>query len=160
LTLVSDEAMLPYCRPALSKQYLVGTQVPDWLLYRPESFYANHDIRCVLGDRAVAIDRSSKHVSTASGQRLRYDGLALATGSRARRLGVPGDDKVCYVRTVADSQYLRDRLPGASRVVVIGGGSSGSKWRRSLYRPAAPSRCWPPAKLCCHGAASTGCPPS
>lgn len=125
LTLVSDEAMLPYCRPALSKQYLVGTQVPDWLLYRPESFYANHDIRCVLGDRAVMIDRSSQHVQLASGQRLHYDGLALVTGSRARRLGVPGDENVRYVRVVADSQYLRDRLPEAARVVVIGGGFIG-----------------------------------
>lgn len=125
LTLVSDEALLPYCRPPLSKQYLVGQHPPDWLLYRPASFYERHGIETRLGRRVVSIERERHEVQLDDGSRLPYAGLGLALGARVRRLGVPGDQHVCYLRGFDDVQRLRVSLLKARSVVVIGGGFIG-----------------------------------
>jgi 3-phenylpropionate/trans-cinnamate dioxygenase ferredoxin reductase component len=55
---------------------------------------------------------------------LRYDKLLLATGSSPRRLTVPGADldNVLYLRTLEDSDRMKQALAPGIRVVVIGAG--------------------------------------
>jgi 3-phenylpropionate/trans-cinnamate dioxygenase ferredoxin reductase subunit len=55
---------------------------------------------------------------------LRYDKLLLATGSRVRRLDVPGTDLsgVRYLRTLPEADALLDHIRSAANVVVIGAG--------------------------------------
>ncbi len=127
VTLVSDEPHLPYQRPPLSKEFLAGERTPVWLLYRPESTYRTCAVETVLGVRAVGIDAAARVVELADGRRLPYDRLALATGTRVRRLTVPGADlpAVRYLRTLDDALAIRERLATAQRVVVIGGGFIG-----------------------------------
>jgi len=127
LTLVSDEPMLPYCRPPLSKSWLVGDQTAEWLLYRPADFYTGYGIDTRLNQPAQHVDKDHRIVTLASGEQLPYDGLALALGSRVRKLSVPGNDlpEVCYIRGHADVQAIRSRLRTARRVVVVGGGFIG-----------------------------------
>lgn len=127
ITLVSEEAFLPYQRPPLSKQYLAGKHERDWLLYRREDFYPRHEVKTLLGRRAVAIDRSARTVTLDDGSVLGYDKLALATGTRTRALDVPGGDLpgVYMIRTIADVDPLRDRLDDLRSVVIIGGGFIG-----------------------------------
>src|SRR5437016_9514181 len=109
VTLVTEEAVLPYQRPPLSKQYLTGLHGPDWLLYRPARFYEKFAVDVRLKRRATAIDRAAATVRLDDGTLLGYDKLALATGARARRLTVPGADHphVFYIRTLADVDGLR-----------------------------------------------------
>ena len=83
VTLVSDEGMLPYQRPPLSKQYLAGQYDTDWLLYRPVEFYSSHRAEVILGQRAVSIDRDRGELELADGGRIAYDQLVLTTGCRA-----------------------------------------------------------------------------
>jgi 3-phenylpropionate/trans-cinnamate dioxygenase ferredoxin reductase component len=127
ITLVSDEPVLPYQRPPLSKQYLTGLYGPEWLLYRPERFYEKFAIVVRLGRRATEIDRATATVRLDDGTRLPYDKLALATGARSRRLTVPGVDQpyVFYIRTLADVDGLRARLNATRRVVIVGAGFIG-----------------------------------
>src|SRR5260370_5093672 len=89
ITLVGDEAALPYQRPPLSKQYLTGRYGPDWLLYRPERFYQKFAVVVRLGRPATDIDRATAKVRLDDGTQLPYDKLALTTGARSRRLTVP-----------------------------------------------------------------------
>ncbi|RVN77620.1 pyridine nucleotide-disulfide oxidoreductase, partial [Sinorhizobium meliloti] len=44
ITVVAAEASLPYQRPPLSKKYLLREMTLDRLLYRPEAWYAEHEI--------------------------------------------------------------------------------------------------------------------
>jgi len=127
ITLVSEEPLLPYQRPPLSKQYLMGTCGPDWLLYRPERFYERYAVDLRLGRRVVAIDRRAGRVTLADGGLLGYEKLALATGARSRRLAVPGSEggRVWHIRTRADVDGLRSQLRSARKVVIIGGGFIG-----------------------------------
>lgn len=124
LILVSEEGILPYQRPHLSKLFLSGKLPASKLLYRPEHFYASHQVEVLLKRRAVAIDRAAKRVRLAEGNELRYDKLALATGARVRQLDIPGATAkgVCYLRSVSDTWEVRQRLGSAQRIVLIGGG--------------------------------------
>src|SRR6266852_5572293 len=127
IALIGDEPALPYQRPPLSKEYLDGKIGLDLLLMRPEAFYRDHRIDYLAGTPVSEIDRAGKTVRLASGERLRYGHLALATGARNRVPALPGIelDGVCYLRTLAETDLLRDRLAAANNVVVIGAGFIG-----------------------------------
>lgn len=127
ITLVGDEGRLPYQRPPLSKLFLEGGLERERLFFRPLEHFAKQAIRVVPGDRAVAIDRALRRVRLASGETLAYEGLALATGARVRRLTCPGADlpQVHYLRGLADAEALAVAIGRAGRLAVIGGGFIG-----------------------------------
>jgi 3-phenylpropionate/trans-cinnamate dioxygenase ferredoxin reductase subunit len=127
IALVGDEPVLPYQRPPLSKDYLDGKIGLDLLLMRPEAFYRDHRIDYLRGARVTEIDRRGKTVRLASGERLGYGHLVLATGARNRVPALPGIefDGVCYLRSLAETDELRDRLAAADKIVVIGAGFIG-----------------------------------
>ena len=124
--LINDEAHLPYQRPPLSKAYLKGEGRPDSLMFRPEKFYRDQNIE-LIADRAVAIDRAARRLSLASGAAHDYGHLVLATGARNRLLDIPNANlkDVLYLRTLDESEALRQRIASAQRVVVIGAGFIG-----------------------------------
>jgi 3-phenylpropionate/trans-cinnamate dioxygenase ferredoxin reductase subunit len=124
--LINDEAHLPYQRPPLSKAYLKGEGRPDSLTFRPEKFYRDQNIE-LIADRAVAIDRAARRLSLASGAALDYGHLVLASGARNRLLDIPNANlkDVLYLRTLDESEALRQRIASAQRVVVIGAGFIG-----------------------------------
>jgi 3-phenylpropionate/trans-cinnamate dioxygenase ferredoxin reductase subunit len=124
--LINDEAHLPYQRPPLSKAYLKGAGAPDSLMFRPEKFYREQKIE-LIADRAGSIDRGSRRLLLASGSSLDYGHLVLATGARNRLLDIPNANlhDVLYLRTLDESEALRQRIALARRVVVIGAGFIG-----------------------------------
>jgi 3-phenylpropionate/trans-cinnamate dioxygenase ferredoxin reductase subunit len=124
--LINDEAHLPYQRPPLSKAYLKGTGGPDSLMFRPDKFYREQNIELIDG-RAVAVDRAAHRLLLASGSSLDYGHLVLATGARNRLLDIPNAnlEGVRYLRTLDESEALRQRITLGPRVVVIGAGFIG-----------------------------------
>ena len=126
IVLVNDEGHLPYQRPPLSKAYLKGTGRPDSLMFRPDKFYRDQNID-LIADHALVIDRNARKLSLASGARLEYGHLVLATGARNRLLDIPNAnlDSVRYLRTLDESEVLRHRITQGQRVVVIGAGFIG-----------------------------------
>src|ERR1051326_8220868 len=117
IVLLSDEPVLPYQRPPLSKDYLGGKIGLDLLLMRPEAFYRDHRIHYLPGAQAAEIDRAARQLHLASGERLDYDHLVLATGARNRVPPLPGIelDGISYLRNLAETDELRERLCGPSR---------------------------------------------
>lgn len=126
VTLVGDEAGLPYQRPPLSKAYLKGSVGVASLEFRPEMFFAEHRVGLIHG-RAAAIDRTNRRVTLEDRRALDYDHLVLATGAHNRLLPVPGADLegVCGLRDLADADRLRQRLGSVRHAVVAGGGFIG-----------------------------------
>jgi 3-phenylpropionate/trans-cinnamate dioxygenase ferredoxin reductase component len=127
ITVVADEAWLPYQRPPLSKDFLVDLATEQSLVLRDKAFFANKDIELNLGTRATDIDRRSRKVVLEGGSELVFDKLLIGTGSHARKLPVPGADLdgVRYLRTMQDAIDLKASLRGASEIVIIGGGFIG-----------------------------------
>ncbi|MFT4826522.1 MAG: 3-phenylpropionate/trans-cinnamate dioxygenase ferredoxin reductase subunit [Halioglobus sp.] len=127
LSLISEEHLLPYQRPHLSKLYLSGELAKEKLLYRPTDFYSENKIDVLLGERVDAIEPKDKIIILANGAQLHYDKLALTTGARIRKLSIPGTESkgVFYLRTADDVDHIRDALAQAKNVVLIGGGFLG-----------------------------------
>jgi 3-phenylpropionate/trans-cinnamate dioxygenase ferredoxin reductase component len=126
VSLLNDEAHLPYQRPPLSKAYLKGTGGPDSLMFRPTKFYADQTIE-LIADHATSIDRAERKLKLSSGSSLEYGHLVLATGARNRLLDIPNANlpEVRYLRILDDSEDMRKRLASSKRVVVIGAGFIG-----------------------------------
>jgi 3-phenylpropionate/trans-cinnamate dioxygenase ferredoxin reductase subunit len=126
ISLINDERHLPYQRPPLSKAYLKGGGGGDSLMFRPQKFYRDQNIELIDG-RAVAIDRAARKLLLASGTSLEYAHLVLATGARNRLIDIPNAnlEAVRYLRTLDESEALRQRLVSGQRVVVIGAGFIG-----------------------------------
>lgn len=127
ITLVGDEAALPYQRPPLSKAYLAGKTDQEGLFLRPPGFFAEHAIAHRPGLRAVAIDRAARRLQLSDGGHLTYDHLVIATGARNRPLPVPGAelDGVRQLRGLADADALRAQIEAARAIVVVGAGFIG-----------------------------------
>jgi len=124
IILVSQEPNTPYERPPLSKDYLQGKAERDTIYVNPETWYAEQGVELRLGDAVTSLDPAARTVISASGAELRYDKLLLATGSKPRRLDVPGADLdgVYYLRNVEDSDRIKIEFAQAKQVVIIGAG--------------------------------------
>ena len=125
--LCGDEPAPPYQRPPLSKKYLSGELARERVFLRPESFYAGNDIELRLGSAVRAIDLQGKTAVLDGGESIEFTDFVIATGSRPRRLEIPGSelDSVFYLRSLNDSDAIRDALVPGRRLAVVGGGYIG-----------------------------------
>ncbi|WP_459550043.1 NAD(P)/FAD-dependent oxidoreductase [Nocardia sp. X0981] len=124
LTIIGDEPEMPYDRPPLSKEILRGEfDTENVVLPVDEGLGAVWK----LGSPASELDTTAQHVLTADGERVSYDGLVIATGSRARTLPVFETDSpnVHYVRTLAAAHRLAAALRSSTRLLIVGCGFIG-----------------------------------
>jgi 3-phenylpropionate/trans-cinnamate dioxygenase ferredoxin reductase subunit len=137
--LVGEEAELPYERPPLSKDYLRGEADAEAARVHPAEFYEENDVELRTGAYAESIDVRAGAVVLAGGERLEYDRLLLATGAQPRRLTVDGADLegVLYLRTLADSAAIRERLKPGAHVAIVGAGWIGSEVAASARQMGA-----------------------
>jgi NADPH-dependent 2,4-dienoyl-CoA reductase/sulfur reductase-like enzyme len=127
VTLVGAEPHLPYDRPPLSKEILRGEWEPERLALRKRG-YDDLGVELRLGVPATGLALERREVELASGERLPYDGLVIATGAAPRRLPAqPELPGVFVLRTVDDSLALRAALRPGARVVVVGAGFIGAE---------------------------------
>lgn len=129
LVLVGAEPDLPYERPPLSKELLLGTKVSADTLLQPRSFYDEQDIELRLGRRAVRLLPASRELELDDGGWIVADKVLLCTGSRPRMLRAPGSDLagITYLRTLEDAARIRAALLAGASVVVVGCGFVGTE---------------------------------
>jgi len=122
---VGAEPHRPYDRPPLSKQFLKGAWPEEKLSLRRQGF-DDLGVDWRLGRRAVRLDGAGRRVYLDDGGHLDFDGLLIATGSRARRLPFARDLAGVHVlRSLDDARALRDGLQHARRVAIVGAGFIG-----------------------------------
>ena len=134
VTLIGSEAHLPYQRPPLSKGFLRGTEPFENALVAPPGEYERLGVELMRGRRVVRLEPEAKRIRLDDGEVLRYDRALIATGGRKRHLAFPGADleNVFDLRTVEDSERIRDAARAGRRVVVIGLGFIGCEVSASL----------------------------
>lgn len=133
VTIVADEAQMPYLRPALSKDLLRGESTATDLPLEDERWLDDQEVD-LIASRATALDAGARTVQLSGGRELEYEYCLLSTGAEPIRLPVPGSDRpwVHVVRTLEHVRALIDRLTPAARVVVIGSGFIGCEIAASL----------------------------
>jgi 3-phenylpropionate/trans-cinnamate dioxygenase ferredoxin reductase component len=121
---VGAEPHLPYERPPLSKEYLMGKAERDTVFVHPQGWYEDNRVDLRTSTRVTGLDRSAGAVVLEGGERLPFDSLLLAPGAVPRPLPVPGADDVqpYYLRTLDDSEKLRAAFTAGARVVIVGAG--------------------------------------
>jgi len=127
ITMIGDEFYAPYQRPPLSKTYLMGTMERDRLFLKADAFYADARCELMLGATAASIDRTARTVALSDGRALGYDKLLIATGTRVRKIKVPGAELggIHYLRSIADVDGLRPAFQTAKNLVIVGAGYIG-----------------------------------
>jgi NADPH-dependent 2,4-dienoyl-CoA reductase/sulfur reductase-like enzyme len=128
LTLIGDEAHLPYDRPPLSKQVLAGQWEPAKTHLRKDEQIADLNAEFRLGSPAAGLDLDANEVVLADDTRVGYDGLVIATGVAPRRLPFGHDLAGVHVlRTLEHANALRAELLRQPKTVVIGAGFLGAE---------------------------------
>jgi NTE family protein len=132
VALLTQEPVLPYHRPALSKRFLRG-ETTDAPFAEDDGFYADLGVEVSLETSVTSVDPANRVVTTQAGP-VHYDKLLIATGASPRRLRVPGVELngVFSLRTLADSRHIRAAAETAERAVVVGGGFIGMEVAASL----------------------------
>ncbi|HYQ13744.1 MAG TPA: FAD-dependent oxidoreductase [Solirubrobacterales bacterium] len=128
VVLLGVEAERPYERPPLSKEYLRG-ETSDKPYVHDDGYYEGNDVELRTSTEVELIDPDASEVVLAGGERIGYDRLLLTTGSEPRRLSVPGSDLdgILYLRTVADSDAIAERIEAGGKLVTIGAGWIGAE---------------------------------
>ncbi|MGW0040366.1 NAD(P)/FAD-dependent oxidoreductase [Rhodococcus sp. NPDC003348] len=124
IVLFCAEEHLPYERPPLSKDHLIGGKPLADFTVHPSDWYRDHHIDLRLGTTVTALDPAAHTVTLPDGSTVHYDKAALATGSRPRRPPIPGSgaDGVHFLRTVDESDALLATLRHGARLVIVGAG--------------------------------------
>jgi 3-phenylpropionate/trans-cinnamate dioxygenase ferredoxin reductase subunit len=124
LTIVAEEAELPYERPPLSKGYLTGDVPFDDAVVHDGQWYDQHEVELRRGIRATGLALDAHELRLSDESTLHYGQLLLATGASPRLLGVGGAvaDGVRYLRTRADSDAIRGLFGEGRHVAVVGAG--------------------------------------
>jgi nitrite reductase (NADH) large subunit len=134
ITLIGKEPRPPYNRVLLSSLLAGEAEAAD-LELQPMAWLAANGVELITGDAVSELRPALREVVLASGARLGYDRLVLATGSNAIRLPIPGQGLpgVTTFRDLADVEALQGVAAG-SPAVVIGGGLLGIEAAYGLAR--------------------------
>ncbi|BBY92020.1 pyridine nucleotide-disulfide oxidoreductase [Mycobacterium gallinarum] len=124
IVLFAAEEHLPYERPPLSKEFLLGKKQFGEFTAASSAWYRDHHVELQLGTEVSALDPDGHTVSLPDGTTVRYDKLVLATGSTPRRPPIPGADAegVHYLRTIDDAQALNSVLAEGASLAIVGAG--------------------------------------
>jgi len=133
LAVISDEPYAAYSRPLIT--YYLANQVElKNINYRPNDFYAAHEVKTVVGQKVVELNLKESKVVLEDGKEITFKRLLLATGGKPFVPPLPGSDKqgVFTFTTLDDAKKVKKLLPRVKQAVVIGGGLIGLKVAEAL----------------------------
>ena len=126
VTVIGEEPWGNYNRIMLSP-VLSGEKTIEDIMLHPHAWYSDKGIKFIAQDPAVKIDRTRKVVHTEKGERIDYDRLIIATGSKPFIPPVKGADLngVISFRDIYDVNTMVKYCETKKNAVVIGGGLLG-----------------------------------
>ena len=126
IALIGDEKEPPYSRMAIPYFLQGNIAEAGTHLRKTHDHYAKHKIHLIEG-RVTKIDAQAKQIEFASGEKLAYDTLLIATGSSPVIPPIPGIDlpnvHTCW--TLEDARAIAARAKPGSRVLQLGAGFIG-----------------------------------
>ncbi|MNW32033.1 Nitrite reductase [NAD(P)H] [compost metagenome] len=133
ITVIGDEQQPNYNRIMLSKMLQGGAELNDIIL-NDYSWYAEHGIELITGERVIDIDPHARTVLTTAGTCRTYERLIIATGSSSFIPALPGVDLegVISFRNIEDCSRMVEYSQRYKKAVVIGGGLLGLEAARGL----------------------------
>ncbi|HEY1455548.1 MAG TPA: FAD-dependent oxidoreductase [Candidatus Dormibacteraeota bacterium] len=128
VTIVSADHDPPYDRPYLSKEFLRGEVELSKVILHDEAAYAGERVGLRLEQRVSGGSLSEGRLALQSGGEIPFDVLVLGLGGTPRRLpDLPAATNLLTLRSLRDSQTLRDALGSTRRLMLIGAGFIGAE---------------------------------
>ena len=126
IAVISAESTMTYSRPMIG-EYLSGEVSLDSIMYRTDEFWRSNMVEVFLGRRAMGIALDEKYVKLDSDQKISFEKLLIATGSKPVIPKIEGINKkgVYTFTTLADVECVKARVKGAGKAVIVGGGLIG-----------------------------------
>ncbi len=135
ITVLTNEAYLPYSRPSIS-YYLKGVVKENDMFLRKPSFYKTNKINVVTNSKVTLIDRENKKVK-AGRKEYSYDKLCICTGSKPfvpPMKNVEGKANALTFLDLAATKAVKSAADENTRAVVIGAGLIGMKAAEGLSK--------------------------
>lgn len=123
ITLVTKDVDV-YSRCILHK-YLSGERSIPELSFVEEDFFDRYGVNLISGTSAEKLDPEKKEIVLSNGDTIHYDKVLIATGSRPINPPVTHLNEaknVISFRDLDDVEALKDALPEAKHIVIMGGG--------------------------------------
>jgi 3-phenylpropionate/trans-cinnamate dioxygenase ferredoxin reductase subunit len=132
--LVGREPDPPYNRPNCSKGYLQGKEEREEAFFRPNEWWGEQGIELLTRTSVSALDVQSRTAKLSNKEEIEFDKALIATGANVRRLNVDGChlEQIHYLRTLGNSDAIREGTKDAEEIVLIGGSYIGCEVAASL----------------------------
>lgn len=138
VTVVTKEESLPIS-PTVLPYIVSGRSDPARVQLRGEDYFERLKVDYRRGTAVAAVDTARSSVRLADGSELGFAKLLIATGAAPAVPPIPGLATVRrhVLRSLEDALALRQALPRASRVLVLGGGLIGMHAAENLVEAGA-----------------------
>jgi len=135
ITVIAEESRIAYGKPLIS-YLLEGKVSPQQMTYRDSDFYQKNKVQLILGNKVVEVDAANRNVAMSSGDRLEFERLLIASGSRPFLPPIAGLNlkNVFTFVTWDDIEKLQKIAAPTKKAVVIGAGLIGLKAAESLTK--------------------------
>ena len=136
IIMLTQSGEVPYDRPNCSKDYLQGKAPDEWMSLRSEEFYKDYGIDIRTNQHVISLDPVTKQIELASGETLTYDKTLICPGGTPNSLPELANnlEGVYALRSLHDSQKLRELGQSGKRVVIIGSSFIGLEGAMSLRK--------------------------
>ncbi len=136
IVLVGREPDPPYNRPECSKGYLRGEEQREEAFFRPNEWWQEQQIELLTRTSVTALDLQARTAKLSNKEELEFGKALIATGANVRRLNVDGChlEQIHYLRTLGNSDAIREGVKDAEQVVLIGGSYIGCEVAASLTK--------------------------
>jgi NAD(P)H-nitrite reductase large subunit len=133
ITVISGETDHFFSRTALMYIYMGHMKYENTKPYE-DWFWDKNEIKLKRA-WVTKIDTESKHLIIEGGEKLSYDKLVLALGSKPNKFGWPGQDLegVSGLYSYQDLERIEKHTQGISQAVIVGGGLIGIELAEMLH---------------------------
>lgn len=127
ITLIDKKDVYPYNTYPLSKEWMLDVNEVEPPLLKEKAFYEENNVDLKLNTEVRSIDAKAQTVTTQHDEVIPYDRLVIATGSKLRKIKLPGDDAhgVFYLRVFDDAETIKQWAKDVENVAIIGAGFMG-----------------------------------
>ncbi|MCM1523467.1 MAG: FAD-dependent oxidoreductase [Ruminococcus sp.] len=134
IVIISDEKYHTYSRPLIS-YLLKGRVTQENMIYRPLDFYEKNNVDTLLGVRVTSVDSTAKNITLENGNKVDYDKLLIAAGSKPFVPPMDGLDRVAKkfsFMKLDDALQIKENVKQGSKVLIVGAGLIGLKAAEAL----------------------------
>jgi len=138
ITVISAESDYFFSRTALMYVYMGQLRLQDTQPY--ENWFWEKNRIALKRARIQSIDTATNSLLCSSGERIAYDKLIIATGSRPNKFGWPGQDlqHVQGLYSLQNLEAMEQGSAGLQRAVIVGGGLIGIEMAEMFHSRKIP----------------------